>query len=512
MAEPAPPDNGDPARHLHGLIRLAGLRVALPVGTIREVVPCPARLDPFPATRPDVIGAMELRGQVIPVMDLAGALGVARTQDGEALAEAPIVLVLRAGARVFGVLAEAIDGVSALGADALGPLTLAGTAADSAADAALVSASFCLDGRRGVVLDPVVLAGLPGLPLVDDKTASRGGPSAILEPSLIFTVGDLRCALPAGCVDASLPWQDMRPAPVDDPLWIAMLPYKGAEIPVVDTLALLGNGTLAAGRRAGAAIVIRAGERPGAGGGPPTPGLVALLIDTVDDIARFRPDQVLALLHGGVPGSALARGLVHCPQNGAATCMLLDEQQLVNDPRLALLGAVEQRADEADAPAAGALRAIDAAGGTSAERRPFLVFTLGEAPYAVPLETVEEILPGVRDVIALPDGGCGVDGLFGHRGEAVPLIDLQRALLAEASAEADFVVVTREARESGARRAAFRVSALCSVERVAAQKVARGGPDAPSGLPGETIRLGDNRACTVLDLPALAARSLSAPA
>jgi purine-binding chemotaxis protein CheW len=498
-------ETGDePARDLHGLIRLAGLRVALPVGAIREVVPRPAALDPFPATRADVAGAMELRGQVIPVMDLAATLGAGAAVDA---GEAQIVVIVRAGTCVFGMLAEAIDGVSALGEDVLGPLSLAGMAADSA----LFTASFSLDGRRGVVIDPAALGALPGLPMVDDRTAGREGRRALLEPSLIFTVGDLRCALPAGCVDASLPWQDMPPAPVDDPLWIAMLRYKGAEIPVIDTLALLGNGTLSPGRRSGAAVVVRAGDRIAADGTRAGHGLVALLIDTVDDIARLRPEQVLSLQHAGVPGSTLARGMVQATAQDGRACLLLDETRLVEDPRLVLLGAVEQRAVDA-AQASATATAAGPVRGAVAERRPFLVFTLGEAAYAVPLDKVEAILPGVDDVIALPDGSCGVEGLFGHRGEAVPLIDLRRALHGGAAGESAFVVVTREESEGRVRRAGFRVSRLCSVERVSAQKVGNGAADAPAGLPGETIRLNDNRACTVLDLPALAARSLAAQA
>lgn len=68
---------------LYGLLRLGRLPVAMPAGLIREVVPCPDELAPFPALMPDIAGAIELRGQVIPVLDL-GRMLAARVDGANA--------------------------------------------------------------------------------------------------------------------------------------------------------------------------------------------------------------------------------------------------------------------------------------------------------------------------------------------------------------------------------------------------------------------------------------------
>lgn len=493
MAETGEGIGGVPPAALYGLVRLAGSCVALPAAVIREVVPLPASLDPFPATRPDIIGAMDLRGQLIPVLDLAASL----TGHGTTPEAGSIVVVLRHEESVCGILAEGISGVRMLDAEAIGHLRIAGE------QGSLVKATFHHEGLRGIILDIAALASAPGLPLCEDRTARRDLLRTDHEPTLIFTLGGIRCALPAGCVDASLPWHDLPPAPIDDPLWIAMMPYKGVEIPALDTVALLGHGTMAPGRR-GAAIVLRTVRYGGLaeeGGGR---GLVALLIDSVDDIVRLGADAVTPLV-AGVPGAAFARGLV---PSAHGPCLLIDPERLTTDPRLELLGAIEQNG------AQGAGRFGTAPEGTAhgapGAARPFLVFTLGPAPFSVPLHVVEEILPADQDLVSLPDNDTGMIGVFARRGQALPMIDLARCLGVPGDGEGGFVVVARFDRDGETMRIGCRVDGLRSVERVVAQRIERGGITAPAlGMLALTIRLEDGAACTVLDLEGIAHKLLT---
>lgn len=509
----APADAADAtpsaAHDLHGLIRVKGLFVAIPVEAIREVVPCPARFDPFPPTRPDLIGAMDLRGQLIPVLDLASELGLGASHNNDDAAA--IVVILRTRGHVFGMLAEAIEGVTALTADALEPLGFG-------SGSATFSTTFHLGAQRGVVLDVPVLASLPGLPLTGDRIGRQTHRASGHEPTLVFSAGGLACALSAGCVDASLPEQPLLPAPSDDPVWIGMLSYKGAEIPVVDTLHLLGHTSDLASRRRGAAIVVRVPDSGRTGR-----GFVALLIDGVDDIIRLRPDSIRPLLQTSVTGAGLSLGIVETAQG---PCLLIDAARLVGDPQLKLLGGIEQRAEaEQDNTALRAGAAADtgahtgastgtgtgATGPHHAQRKPYLVFTLADATFAVDLDKVEEILPRPQAVVPMPADRGGVQGLFSHRGQAVPLFDLAHGLGLgrEPPAGSSFAIVTRLDQGGTVRRAAFCVDALCSVERVAIQRL-RGERQPPAGVPEATIRLAEGRACTVLDLPELGERMLAA--
>ncbi|NLR70560.1 hypothetical protein HGI47_06705 [Novosphingobium sp. ERN07] len=496
---------------LFGLIRLAGLCAALPVGAIREVVPCPARLEPFPAARADVLGALELRGEVIPVIDLSCALNGTAAERGAVQAQDPsIIVILSHEQHVFAVQADGIVGVMPLTTREISPLNHTGTQTECR----LFSRTFRVETHNGVVLDPAAIAELPGMVTATGRSARKDDARQIDEPILVFTIAGLRLALPASCVDASLPRADLLPTPTETDLWIAQREYKGAEIPVIDTFRLLGHGTLPAARRSGASIVVRT-QLPAS---PPSEwaepfGLVALLIDSVDDIGRFAARCFAPLLQDAITGAGLARGLLDTAEGA---CLLLDAEKIAAHEGLRNLGVIRNQPETATI-AATARRAAGDGVATQAAEKPFLVFSVAGQRFSTPLEMVEEILLAETAILPMPPGENGMIGLFTSRGHCVPLLDLTHVLGDVATRNGPYIIVTRSDHPQGLRRAGYRVDALHSVDRKVLQDVAgkteTGTADrprtTPPGLPGPTIRLNDGHACTVLDLAGAAERLLN---
>ena len=64
----------DPAGDFGGL-RIGGLQLALPMSALREVVPC-GRLERLPARAEGLLGAIDLRGVLVPVLDLRPLIGL----------------------------------------------------------------------------------------------------------------------------------------------------------------------------------------------------------------------------------------------------------------------------------------------------------------------------------------------------------------------------------------------------------------------------------------------------
>lgn len=487
-------------------------------------MPCPAVLAPFSASWPDVVGAIELRGQLVPVIDLGIALGL---QTLPPRTTAPIIVILRHAGHVHGFLAEGIDGVRSLTREMLGPITHAGLAPPAGPaggrDGTLAGhqpvrpitvAAFVSSGQNGVVLDPSAIAGMPGLPLAQDAVGQRGGATVPVDPTLVFSVGELRCALPATCVDATLPRQSLLPAPVDDPLWIAMMEYKGAEIPVVDTLALLGQGHMAMASPQSAAIVVRTAVfEAGKTGETDARGLVALAIGGVDNIVRL-PQQAISPLPAAMQHAALTRGIALIE---GENCLLLDPASLAGDQRLCLLGKVEQKAEAKQA--GSSFLASAAASGNAATpslREAFLVFVVGEGRFSTPMSIVEEILPRTSEIIPWQGAVPGMVGLMPYRGDTVPVFDLATCIGVPPGADTGFVVVVRHLDGQSLHRAAYCMDSLHSVERTTRQKTdrprsSRPGPAGAVNLLETTIRLEDGAACSVIDLAQLSRELLGLP-
>ncbi|HET6922698.1 MAG TPA: chemotaxis protein CheW [Anaeromyxobacteraceae bacterium] len=127
----------------HVLFRAGGERFALPLEAVREVVSPQPPFARVPRTSEAVRGAMNLRGRVVVVVDLAPLVGL----PPQALApDQGQVVVLDRDRRALGLLIEGV-----LGVEALGPPERGGAGAVARG---VVSAG----GNAVTVLDPDVLA------------------------------------------------------------------------------------------------------------------------------------------------------------------------------------------------------------------------------------------------------------------------------------------------------------------------------------------------------------------
>jgi purine-binding chemotaxis protein CheW len=107
---------------------VTGAAVIFPVGadtyavaadTVREVVSGP-RTTNVPTVAPELVGALNLRGEVVPVFDLAALLGIGTIVD------APFAVVVSTSAGPAGLLVSGLPSVVVLG-DEIAAAELPGT-------------------------------------------------------------------------------------------------------------------------------------------------------------------------------------------------------------------------------------------------------------------------------------------------------------------------------------------------------------------------------------------------
>jgi len=198
---------------VYGLLRLAGMDVALPLSALREVVPCPLELAGIPASAPGLLGAIELRRLVLPVVDLRPVIG--RPDDRR---PDQVVVVLAHGGQVLGLLADEVRGVTRLPASALVPARAHG-------ERLLFSHTFRHPdtGRAHTVLDAEAVFSRPGVPTVDDVTrestavATRGRGGGGVRMLTVVRCGAYRFAIDAAHVHTTLPTPDLRRSVLSGP-------------------------------------------------------------------------------------------------------------------------------------------------------------------------------------------------------------------------------------------------------------------------------------------------------
>ncbi|MBP7660921.1 MAG: chemotaxis protein CheW, partial [Burkholderiaceae bacterium] len=142
----------------YGGFCLGGMRLALPMSSLREVVPS-GQLCELPCPAACVIGGLDLRGVIVPVVDLRVLLG----RDRHPAAYASVIIMVHEG-RILGLLADGVTGVFTAPAGHLNRIhtdddlkSLFSGSIRRPDDATLVS-----------VLSPEALSRLPQVPMVQD--------------------------------------------------------------------------------------------------------------------------------------------------------------------------------------------------------------------------------------------------------------------------------------------------------------------------------------------------------
>lgn len=374
----------------YGGFCLGGMRLALPMSSLREVVPS-GQLCELPCPAACVIGGLDLRGVIVPVVDLRVLLG----RDRHPAAYASVIIMVHEG-RILGLLADGVTGVFTAPAGHLNRIhtdddlkSLFSGSIRRPDDATLVS-----------VLSPEALSRLPQVPMVQDpeparqhdvdETDTRGGAELVAPvPVMLIRCGRIPLAIDAMAVHATLSDPRVEPSLLATGHCRGVIPYGGSFVPALDLLSWSGLGELAenAWRQA---FVVRLDA-----------GMVAFLVEAVVDIVPIQPQQVIALPRFALPRPELFAGAlsrqalpghdIEHDRRHAAQYLVLASDALCTDPQVVALSRVNTSdADRLSSAAAAGNRAAGAQ--RAAPARNVITFSLGHET-ATPIEQVREILP-----------------------------------------------------------------------------------------------------------------------
>lgn len=396
------PGGREAAAGIIGLLRCDGHAFGIPSEALLEVAPV-GTLDTLLSPEPAVLGAVRLRGSLIPVLDPFALCGLPRmrAEDGAGCA---IAAVLTDGTAMVALGVSGIAGLRRCARD-----EVQGLGAGSAA----LSGHALLDGEIVHILDPASLLARSDIPRAARRLRRRSASSgADHSKHLIFAAGDAVFALTAEHISGTVPRQDLAERWLGSGESTGCLRVQGRRVPVIDPGGLLGLGAPA---RDGAAeyVVLRM----------PEDRLVAF---AVDDVCRIQPvprERVRLWDDGPSAASALIAGTFEWD---GRMVFLLDAARLRSDPRLATLAELSDR-DQDDAQDREAAKAGPDPGetgqGVIRERVRHIVFRAG-GRVAAPIGQVARIIVPPAELTLCRAAVPGLCGLFLVDDQPVPLIDL----------------------------------------------------------------------------------------
>ena len=98
------------------LFSLAGERYGIETAYVLEVIPL-RELTPVPCTPPFILGVVNHRGRILPVLDLRRLFEL----PGQGVTAGGPVVAVEAGGMTFGISADAVSGVERIGAHEVAP-------------------------------------------------------------------------------------------------------------------------------------------------------------------------------------------------------------------------------------------------------------------------------------------------------------------------------------------------------------------------------------------------------
>ncbi len=393
---------------IFGSFLIDGNEFALSVTAIQEVVNEPVRFEEIPLSPDYMVGLFNLRGVIVPVVDLRKLFHLEPCAEGSA---AQMVAIIEYGASCLGLL---VDGTSEVfNSRDVERVQFSGD--KTTPRKAVIDGVFKLDGGKRIVqiLDPYELLGLDKIPNVDSASAShkKQPKKGLRNQCISFRIGEAACAFDMSDIREIVELEDIDNTALASDFTLGAINLRGDTIPVIDFRVYLGtrSATVASDvvNKGYKLIVMTSGDE-----------LISVLVDSIDDIISYFDADILPFPMVGLESGHIFKG---CITNGReSTVILLGKERLLADERLltvtrghGALFAQKGAKGDADAREKGSLR------------RTFISFML-DGEFALDISEVNEVITFPENLMRPPNIPRHIEGMVNQRGELIPIVNLRQ--------------------------------------------------------------------------------------
>lgn len=386
---------------IFGSFFIAGSEFAISVGFVQEVVNPPAAYSSLPLSAGYLVGLFNLRGAIIPVIDLQKLLDL---KGGDARGERKIA-ILELDGHCIGVLfertGEIFRGVEEEKSEFL----------EGSEGKGCVQGVFKKDGGERIVqiLNVSALFRLDRLPKAAESARRQEGrmsKKGARSQCIAFTVGPAQCALGISEIQEIIKIKEVTHTALAVGNCVGAFDLRGVTVPIIDFGAFLkyrepeaSDDQFAGDRRV---VVLRIGD-----------GRFGLLVDSVNSIVTYHDEDVRPF---PALTSERADMFAGCVSAGGSETLLLNPRFLFTNEEIGVFTRGHSQLFRANAT--DSERRADAA----SPRRTFVTFRI-EDSFAIPIGDIREIIEVPKSLLkppGLPDSCLGVLNL---RGKMVLIAD-----------------------------------------------------------------------------------------
>lgn len=402
--------NAQDATELFGSFHLADTELALSVASLQEVVNYPETITQVPLAPSYLLGLFNLRGRLIPIVQLSQLLKLPEEGPREA---AKIAVVDLDHAKI-GLLFDGTGEILRVHSEQ----KIMFERSDDAFP--MIGGALKLDAGNRIlqILSVDTLARLQDIPVmkagreISAETARRVSMGQRRQ-SVSFRAQGARLALPMSAIHEIIRVPELLSSVLAGEHCIGMLNLRGHTVPVIDFARFLGLPSLAQDvlapegfddeRRV---IVVKQSDV-----------YFGLLVDEVESIVSFRDDELLAIPSFSASRPSLFTGCIstHSEQN----IILIDETALFSDAIVAdiTLGHRELYAAESTSHSGRSTR-------RSRSRETYVTFRLDQL-MGMRIDQLREVIDYPPEVMQPPGAPTFVRGILNLRRKLITIIDLR---------------------------------------------------------------------------------------
>jgi purine-binding chemotaxis protein CheW len=383
-----------------GVVKIAGLEVAIDAHALEQVINWPARLQPHPQQGGALLGMFSLRGRALPLIELRSLLGEHDVSSHDPL---EMVAIVNHQGRRLGIAVSGVSDVMKVEPRNLCRLSGEGTAV------ALLPELALLDSERMIYrLDLQALCGLPQVLTAHSGDVNQEkqvqDPARELHHLLLFECEGKRYAVDAKAITELVDRPEMLPSKLGGDYCLGVVNRRGVDVPALNLNRILGIECPATEQARNQTQLLVLTSREGY--------RIGLTYDRMISIVRKRAHEILPLPRYGLREPALFAGVVGL-ENGEQA-LLLEHRALVERQETLSFARIYQTSPPIQ----------DALGSRLAQMNQTCLVFQASQPFVVPLDQVLEILDMPEHFVRFAQQETHLLGSFNLRGEQIPLVCL----------------------------------------------------------------------------------------
>lgn len=394
-------------REIYGSFWLDKTEFALHANVVLEVVDEPELIAPMPLAPPYMRGLFNLRGTIIPIIDLRTLLEFPETDTGDRK-----IAIIEDGEVCIGLMVDKTGEVL----NATGAARVDFRPREGAIKDVVVEGLLKLEkGKRIIqILDPCEILNLEKVPRGETFARSRARGFQVSSGRgerfncISFQFGHTTCAIDLRYVQEVMEGPEIDDSLLTHDCFIGITDLREQIIPVADFRKFMGDfAELKKSKEVPPIRKMLVLQTDG--------GLIGLLIYSIDSIMTCFETDILQFTKLALPRADIVRGCLISKTNELV--MLLDHDVLRSDP---ILADTAKRCQEVHPPAEKAKNPEFEK--NSGNRLTFIVFKL-VTRFALESSVVSEVIDYPDTLLTPPYALEFVDGIINLRGELITLIN-----------------------------------------------------------------------------------------